>query len=98
MRLPAVTDMHRVMQIMSEINRHSRGWVVVEMITVPLAYDGRRPAHLRSESSVVGPHVSQQKAVGIKVIQNLFLFLQRTFSCVVNLKQIVRFLSNTASK
>jgi len=47
------------------------------------------------QSSVVGPQVSifvmsvplsQQKAVGIKVIQNLFLFLQRTLSCVVNLK------------
>ena len=30
--------------------------------------------------------LSQQTAVGIKVIQNLFLFLQRTMSCVANLK------------
>ena len=106
MQLIAITDMYRVMQIISEINHQSRGWATVEMDTVPLGYDSRRPANLRSESSVVGPQVflfvmsvplSQQKAVGIKVIQN-FLFSQRTFSCVVNLKQIVRFLSNTASK
>jgi len=99
--------MYRVMHIMSEISRQSRGWATVEMVTLPLAYDGRRPANLRSESCVVGPQVSlffmpvplsQQKAVGREVIQNLFLFLQRTFSCVVNLKQIVRVLSNTASK
>jgi hypothetical protein len=107
MGLIAITDMYRVMHKMSEINRQSRGWATVEMVTVPLAYDGRRPANLRSESCVVGPQVSlfvmsvplsQQKAVGTEVIQNLFLFLQRTFSCVVNLKQTVRFLSNTASK
>jgi len=92
---------------MSKINRQSRRWATVEVVTVPGAYDGRRPANLRSESFIAGPQVSlfvmsvplsQQKAVGIKVVQNLFLFLQRTFSCVVNLKQIVRFLSNTASK
>lgn len=83
--------MYRVMQIMSEINRQSRGWITVETITVPLAYDGRRPADLLSESSVVDPQVSlfvmsvplsQQKAVGIKVIQNLFLF-SRGYSVVL---------------
>ena len=107
MRLISITNMGRVMQIMSEINRQSRGRATVEMVTVPLAYDGRRPANLCSEFSVVGPQVchfvmsvplSQQKAAGIKVVQYLFLILQTTFSCVVNLKQIVRFLSNTASK
>jgi len=95
MRLNVITDMYRVMQIMSEINRQSRGWATVEIITVPGAYDCRRPAKLRTEFSVVGPQVtlfvmsvplSQQNAVGIKVIQNLFLFLQRTLSRVVSLK------------
>ena len=89
MRLIAITDMYRVMQIMSEINRKSRGWATVKWLQylVRMAAGDRQTS---AQSSVAGPQVSlfvmsvpvsQRKAVGIKVIQFVFIFTEDIQLC-----------------